>query len=108
MRDLELCWNASGQFHNLVVEEWNTCLHPPGHRHVVDAFHRIVDKHDVGVELQSFIHGSAAARPFEKRIDKLAAVVAVHEAPVQRFVHLAMITIEIHVRVVSCEIVGVH
>src|SRR5205807_2056351 len=62
--------NARRELYKLVVQKRNATLQAPSHRHVVDTLHRVVDEHDLGVELQSLLDGAAVALR-EEIFDKL-------------------------------------
>src|SRR4051794_29644277 len=97
--------NARRELYKLVVQKRNATLQAPSHRHVVDALYRVVDEHDLGVELQGLLDGAAAALR-EEAFDKLPAVVAiVHVGRMQHLSHLLMGAIEVNFRVIVREIV---
>lgn len=50
-----------GQLHQFVVEEGHAGLQAPGHGHVVDPLHGVVDEHDVRVEPQRRVQGGLRA-----------------------------------------------
>src|SRR4051812_14604215 len=54
--DLQPGRNARRQFDDLVVEEAHPRFEAVCHGHVVDPFDGVVDQHDLGIDLQRFVH----------------------------------------------------
>src|SRR3954463_9309015 len=63
--DLEVGRDPTREFDEVMVEERNARLKTPGHGHVVDSLHRIVDEHDLGVDTQGLVDGPVRAWPGE-------------------------------------------
>ena len=53
---LQLRRDRARELDELVVQERHPGLQPPGHRHVVDPLHRVVDEHDRRVVAQRGVH----------------------------------------------------
>src|SRR3546814_12898680 len=75
--DLQFGRNPAGELDELMVEEGHARLEAPGHGHVVDPLHRVVDEHDGGVEPQRLVGaglGAGAGEVFlrseERRVGK--------------------------------------
>ena len=71
--ELELGRDPAGQLDELVVEERHPRLEPPGHRHVVDPLHRVVDQHHRGVAAQRGVDRGLGARRGEVLGDERAS-----------------------------------
>ena len=73
LRGLELGRAGGRQLDQLVVEERDPALEAPRHRHVVDAFDRVVDQHHGGVQAQRAVDAGLRARAREVLGDELLA-----------------------------------
>ena len=71
-------------------------------------FDRIVDHHDLRIELERLVDRARGAAGVEKSLDELTAVVTVHQCRRQSLAHLVMVTVEIHPCVIGGRIVGLH
>ena len=63
----------AAEFDELVVEERHAGLQAPRHRHRVDALHRVVHQHDLGVQPQRGVQCRVGARTGLMVGDELAA-----------------------------------
>ncbi len=91
VRGLQLGRAGGRELDQLVVEEGHPALQPPGHRHVVDPLHRVVDQHHGGVQPQRPIGRGGRAGMGEVREHELPGDVGVEppsrlQQPVQRVV----------------------
>jgi hypothetical protein len=58
--DLQLCRDARRQLDEVVVQERDARFETAGHGHVVDPLHRVIDHHDLLIELQRLVDGAGA------------------------------------------------
>ena len=94
------------QLDQFMVEEGDAGFQAPGHGHVVDPLHRVVDQHDRGVHAQGLVDAKLGAVLGEMVGDEFAAGVAVHEARMDGFRELIVIAVEEDLRVVAGRIVA--
>ena len=98
MLELEFRRAGRGDFHQLVIEEGNPRLQPPGHGHVIDALDRIVDDQRGHVKAQYRVEkavGTIRIQVFfhQRRGVVLTVVASVHGGEV-----FAVIAIDITIR----------
>src|SRR3954452_15936058 len=87
--------NACGQLYEVMIEEWHSRFQPERHAHVIYTFDRIVDQHDLSIELENLVDRRAGADAGEKIIDERAAHIFAQVVRAEQPFQIGMAPIEI-------------
>ena len=88
VRELQLGRHGGGELDEVVVEERHAGLETPGHRHLVDALHRVLDEHHGRVDAERGVDRGLGAVRGEPVVEEAAGRVVRREpSGVQQLAH---------------------
>src|SRR6195952_1738047 len=68
--NLKMSRDARGKLHHFVIEKRHPGLQTERHRHVIDAFHGVIDQHNLRIDLQRLVGRTGGWGPRQKNVDE--------------------------------------